>query len=145
MVPRKVWVIEGTPRNHYYLYGRLQLFVDAALYRPYWLFSYSWQGVLVKNTMCTQHWSRSNDGTFASATATAVTSVDRETDATLGRYMSLTLDRSRPRDSLTRSEDDSTQAGASWQRVSIQRRVATVARWRSTAAGPRIRCTRSEA
>ena len=101
MVPRKVWVIEGTPRNHYYLYGRLQLFVDAALYRPYWLFSYSWQGVLVKNTMCTQHWSRSNDGTFASATASRG-DLGRvsDTDATLGRYTSLTLDRGQPEDSL---------------------------------------------
>jgi hypothetical protein len=101
MVPRRVWVVEGVPRDRYYLYGRLMILVDAVLYRPYWLLAHSWQGELLKDTMCAQHWSRSVDGALAAATANPTTAVNEPlSHATLARYTSLTLDRGAPDQSL---------------------------------------------
>jgi hypothetical protein len=101
MVPRPMWIVEGTPRDKYYLFGRLQLYVDATLYRPYWLLGYSWKGELLKDVMCTQHWSRSADATLVAANATAMTAVDgARAQATLARYRELQLDWGRPEESL---------------------------------------------
>ena len=54
------------------LAGRLVLFVDAALYRPYWLLAYSRQGELLRDTMCAQRWSRSADRNMNPRTCEAV-------------------------------------------------------------------------
>ena len=96
MVPRDVWVVEAKPRDNSYLAGRLVLFVDAALYRPYWLLAYSRQGELLRDTMCAQRWSRSADRTAAAATASLMTGVDDVQP----RATALTLDRGQPDDTV---------------------------------------------
>jgi hypothetical protein len=65
------------------------------------LLGYSRQGELLKDVMCTQHWSRSADATLVAANATAMTAVDEaRAQATLARYRALQLDWGRPEESL---------------------------------------------
>ena len=44
---RPVWVVEGTPRDRYYLYGKIQLWIDAETWDGSWNIKYSWQGDVV--------------------------------------------------------------------------------------------------
>ena len=44
---RPVWVIEGTPKDRYYLYGKIQLWIDAETWDGAWNIKYSWQGEVV--------------------------------------------------------------------------------------------------
>ena len=39
-----MWIIEGTPRDKYYLYGRLQLWIDAEDWRGAWNRKFNWRG-----------------------------------------------------------------------------------------------------
>jgi hypothetical protein len=47
LVKRPFWVIEGTPKDKYYLYGKLQLWIDAETWDGAWNIKYSWQGDVV--------------------------------------------------------------------------------------------------
>ncbi|MEO8603390.1 MAG: DUF1329 domain-containing protein [bacterium] len=47
LAKRPVWVIEGTPKDRYYLYGKLQLWIDAETWDGAWNIKYSWQGDVV--------------------------------------------------------------------------------------------------
>lgn len=44
---RPMWVIEGTPKDRYYLYGKIQLWIDAETWDGAWNIKYSWQGDVV--------------------------------------------------------------------------------------------------
>jgi hypothetical protein len=102
--PRPVWVVEGIPRDKYYLFGKIVLYVDQELYRTYWRLAYGWQGEYRGHTMCAQHWSRSVDAIFASVTANALTAVNETTHrATLGRFTSQILDEAQRDDLFTLS------------------------------------------
>ncbi len=50
LAKRRFWVIEGVPRDRYYLFGRLELYVDKETYQGSWNRKFSWKGELL-NTM----------------------------------------------------------------------------------------------
>jgi hypothetical protein len=44
---RKFWMIEGVPRDKYYLYGKLQLYIDAVTYQGAWVRKFGWKNELL--------------------------------------------------------------------------------------------------
>src|SRR5215831_6099931 len=50
LAKRRTWVVEGTPKDRYYLYGRIELYIDKVTYQGAWNRKFSWQDELV-NTM----------------------------------------------------------------------------------------------
>ena len=44
LAKRSFWVVEGTPRDKYYLYGRLELWIDAETWDGAWNRKFNWQG-----------------------------------------------------------------------------------------------------
>jgi len=44
---RRFWVIEGTPRDKYYLYGKLQLFIDKISFQGAWNRKFGWKDELL--------------------------------------------------------------------------------------------------
>jgi hypothetical protein len=50
LAKRSFWVVEGTPKDRYYLYGRIQLYIDKETFQGAWNRKFSWQGELV-NTL----------------------------------------------------------------------------------------------
>jgi hypothetical protein len=44
---RPVWVVEGVPKDKYYLYGKIELWIDAETWDGAWNRKFSWQGELV--------------------------------------------------------------------------------------------------
>src|SRR5262249_10339382 len=44
---RRFWVIEGIPRDKYYLYGKLQLYIDAESFQGAWVRKFGWRGELL--------------------------------------------------------------------------------------------------
>ncbi|HSQ00869.1 MAG TPA: DUF1329 domain-containing protein [Candidatus Dormibacteraeota bacterium] len=47
LAKRPVWIVEGTPKDRYYLYGKIQLWIDAETWDGSWNIKYSWQGEVV--------------------------------------------------------------------------------------------------
>ncbi|MGH7790210.1 MAG: DUF1329 domain-containing protein [Candidatus Binatia bacterium] len=47
LAKRPVWVIEGTPKDKYYLYGKIELWIDAETWDGAWNIKYNWQGEVV--------------------------------------------------------------------------------------------------
>ncbi len=50
LAERRTWVIEGVPKDKYYLYGKLQLYFDAENYQGAWNRKFGWDGDLL-NTL----------------------------------------------------------------------------------------------
>ncbi len=50
LAKRRFWVIEGVPKDRYYLYGKIQLYIDKENYQGAWNRKFSWQGELL-NTL----------------------------------------------------------------------------------------------
>jgi hypothetical protein len=44
---RRFWVIEGVPRDKYYLYGKIQLYIDKLTYQGAWSRKFGWKGELL--------------------------------------------------------------------------------------------------
>jgi hypothetical protein len=44
---RPFWVVEGVPRDKYYLYGKLQLYIDKITYQGAWNRKFDWKGELL--------------------------------------------------------------------------------------------------
>ena len=44
---RKFWVLEGVPKDKYYLYGKLELWIDDYTWQGAWNRKFSWQGELL--------------------------------------------------------------------------------------------------
>ncbi len=55
LVKRPFLVVEGTPKDKYYLYGKLQFFLDAITYQGAWNRKFSWKGELL-NTVQVMGW-----------------------------------------------------------------------------------------
>jgi hypothetical protein len=49
LAKRKMWVLEGEPRDRYYLYGKMQVWVDAESWIGVWNRKYSWKGELLND------------------------------------------------------------------------------------------------
>ena len=54
LAKRSMWVVEGTPRDKYYLYGRLELWIDAETWTGAWNRKFSWAGELLNTYSATQ-------------------------------------------------------------------------------------------
>src|SRR2546426_11903176 len=52
---RPFWVVEGVPRDRYYLYGKLELWIDKLTYQGAWHRKYGWKGEQL-NTMQVMAW-----------------------------------------------------------------------------------------
>ncbi|MGH7786929.1 MAG: DUF1329 domain-containing protein, partial [Candidatus Binatia bacterium] len=50
LAKRKMWVIEGVPKDRYYLYGKIELYIDQETFQGSWNRKFSWQGELL-NTL----------------------------------------------------------------------------------------------
>lgn len=50
---RTFWIVEGRPRDKYYLYGRLELWIDAETWDGAWNRKFSWDGELVNTYQLT--------------------------------------------------------------------------------------------
>jgi hypothetical protein len=50
LAKRPMWVVEGTPKDKYYLYGKLELYIDRETYQGSWNRKFAWNGELL-NTM----------------------------------------------------------------------------------------------
>ena len=50
LAKRRVWVVDGTPKDRYYLYGRIELYIDQVTFQGAWNRKFSWQGELL-NTL----------------------------------------------------------------------------------------------
>ena len=53
LTKRKVWVLEGVPKDHYYLYGKIELWIDDYTYTGAWNRKFSWQGDLLNTYQVT--------------------------------------------------------------------------------------------
>ena len=49
LVPRPVWIVEATPKNPYYLYGKQVMYFDKDTFRGYWKNKYDWKGSALGN------------------------------------------------------------------------------------------------
>jgi len=47
LTKRRFWVVEATPRDKYYLYGRIEVWVDAETWDTAWNRKFSWNGELI--------------------------------------------------------------------------------------------------
>ena len=47
LAKRPVWIVEGVPKDRYYLYGKIQLMIDKESFQGAWNRKYSWQGELL--------------------------------------------------------------------------------------------------
>jgi hypothetical protein len=52
LAKRRVWVVEGVPKDKYYLYGRIELYIDKVSYQGAWNRKFNWNGELL-NTLQT--------------------------------------------------------------------------------------------
>jgi hypothetical protein len=48
LAKRKFWVIEGVPKDKYYLYGKIELWIDDQSWQGAWNRKFSWQGELLE-------------------------------------------------------------------------------------------------
>jgi len=55
LAKRRFWIVEGTPRDKYYLYGKLELYIDKTTYQGAWHRKFDWKGQLL-NTMQVMAW-----------------------------------------------------------------------------------------
>jgi hypothetical protein len=53
LTKRKVWVVEGVPKDKYYLYGKIELWIDDYTYEGAWNRKFSWQGELMNTYQIT--------------------------------------------------------------------------------------------
>lgn len=49
LAKRPMWIIEATPKDRYYLYGKIQLWIDAETWDGSWNIKYNWQGEVVSS------------------------------------------------------------------------------------------------
>ena len=55
LTKRRFYVIEGVPKDRYYLFGKLELFIDRVTFQGAWNRKFSWKGELL-NTMQVMGW-----------------------------------------------------------------------------------------
>ncbi len=49
LAKRTVWVVEGVPKDKYYLYGKVELWIDAETWDGAWNRKFAWNGELIAN------------------------------------------------------------------------------------------------
>lgn len=47
LAKRRMWIIEGVPKDKYYLYGKIQLYIDEENFQGAWNRKFSWSGELL--------------------------------------------------------------------------------------------------
>ncbi|HZR82788.1 MAG TPA: DUF1329 domain-containing protein [Candidatus Binatia bacterium] len=47
LAKRRFWVVEGIPKDRYYLFGKLQLYIDQISFQGAWLRKFDWKGELL--------------------------------------------------------------------------------------------------
>jgi hypothetical protein len=47
LAKRRFWIVEGVPRDRYYLYGKIELWIDAETWAGAWNRKFSWKGELL--------------------------------------------------------------------------------------------------
>ncbi len=52
---RPCWIIEGTPKDRYYLYGKIQLYLDKETYQGAWNRKFGWTGELLNTLQVTAY------------------------------------------------------------------------------------------
>jgi len=62
LVQRPCWIVEGTPKDRYYLFGKIQLYIDKENYRGAWSRKFDWQGQLVATYQIGAYVNGSPDG-----------------------------------------------------------------------------------
>jgi len=55
LAKRKFWVVEGVPKDRYYLYGRIELWIDAESFEGAWNRKFSWKGELLNTYQVTAY------------------------------------------------------------------------------------------
>ena len=55
LAKRKIWVVEGVPKDRYYLFGKLELWIDAYTYQGAWDRKSSWQGEMLNTFQVTAY------------------------------------------------------------------------------------------
>jgi len=63
LVERPFWVIEGVPKDNYYLYGKIQLYIDKENFRGAWSRKFTWAGELVNTYQIGAYLNGTPDGT----------------------------------------------------------------------------------
>ncbi len=63
LVQRPFWVIEAAPRDRYYLYGKIELYIDKENYRGAWNRKFDWSGSLVNTYQVGAYLNGTPDGT----------------------------------------------------------------------------------
>jgi hypothetical protein len=53
LTKRKMWVVEGVPKDKYYLYGKIELWVDDFTWQGAWNRKFSWRGELLNTYQVT--------------------------------------------------------------------------------------------
>lgn len=48
LAPRRFWVIEAVPKDRYYLFGKIEFYVDAVTFQGAWSRKYDWRGELLQ-------------------------------------------------------------------------------------------------
>ncbi|MGH7821333.1 MAG: hypothetical protein ACREQ9_16330, partial [Candidatus Binatia bacterium] len=51
LAKRKAWIVEATPKDRYYLYGKIQLYFDQETFAGMWNRKYSWTGENLNTSM----------------------------------------------------------------------------------------------
>jgi hypothetical protein len=55
LAKRRFWIVEAVPRDKYYLFGKIELYIDKATYQGAWNRKFNWKGELL-NTMQVMAW-----------------------------------------------------------------------------------------
>jgi len=53
LAKRKMWIVEGIPKDKYYLYGRIELWIDDYTWQGAWNRKFSWKGELLNTYQVT--------------------------------------------------------------------------------------------
>jgi hypothetical protein len=53
LTKRRMWIVEGTPKDKYYLYGKIELWIDDYTYEGAWNRKFSWPGELMNTYQIT--------------------------------------------------------------------------------------------
>jgi hypothetical protein len=95
MIPRPVWILEGQSEDPYYNFGKVIMYMDKDMYRIWWKLVHNRSGEYFYNAACAYHWSRKDDGTFATVTPNMVIGVNDKTNRAClaGRYSSQFIER----------------------------------------------------
>ena len=51
LAKRKCWIVEAVPKDRYYLYGKVQLYIDKETFQGAWNRKFSWTGELLNTSM----------------------------------------------------------------------------------------------